>query len=288
MAELAPPVKHRPRAAYALPTLFTAGNIFLGYLSILRSFKGSLLVHTDISAARANFEFAAICIGVGMVLDGLDGRIARMTNTTSDFGRELDSLADIISFGIAPAILAYAWGVQFIDPSAGFALTEQIRRAGEFVAFLFLVCGAGRLARFNIQKNPIPKNPGRPDRKYFVGLPIPSAAAAVAAVVYYFDSDPLTSWQFSLVWIATLALLGFLMVSTWRYYSFKDINLKSPRSPIILVILAGIIYLVRNYSQTVLLLLAATYVMSGIVTRISSVLRRPRAPRTPEPETQIG
>jgi len=277
VAELtAPEAKRRPKAAYALPTLFTAGNIFLGYLSILRSFQGALLVSSDPARAALNFETAAKCIGIGMLLDGLDGRIARMTNTTSDFGRELDSLADIISFGIAPALLAYAWGVHFVDASAGPALVDHLHRAGQFIVFLFLLCGAARLARFNIQKNPVPKNPGRPDRKYFVGLPIPAAAAAVAAVVYFFDSAPIASWQLSVAWIATLALLGFLMISTWRYYSFKDINLRSPRSSLIVVTLGLLIVLVWNYSQTVLLLIAMAYVLSGIVIRVLGILRRLR------------
>ena len=277
MAELtAPEVKRRPKAAYALPTLFTAGNIFLGYLSILRTFQGALLVSSDPASAALNFETAAKCIGIGMLLDGLDGRIARMTNTTSDFGRELDSLADIISFGIAPALLAYVWGVQFIDPGAGPGLVDHVHRAGQFIVFLFLLCGAARLARFNVQKNPVPKNPGRPDRKYFVGLPIPAAAAAVAAVVYFFDSWPITSWQLSVAWIATLALLGFLMVSTWRYYSFKDINLRSPRSSLIVVLLGLLIVLIWFYSQIILLLLAMAYVMSGMVIRVLGILRRLR------------
>ena len=275
MAELtAPEVKRRPKAAYALPTLFTAGNIFLGYLSILRTFQGALLVSSDPASAALNFETAAKCIGIGMLLDGLDGRIARMTNTTSDFGRELDSLADIISFGIAPALLAYVWGVQFIDPGAGPGLVDHVHRAGQFIVFLFLLCGAARLARFNVQKNPVPKNPGRPDRKYFVGLPIPAAAAAVAAVVYFFDSWPITSWQLSVAWIATLALLGFLMVSTWRYYSFKGINLRSPRSSLIVVLLGLLIVLIWFYSQIILLLLAMAYVMSGMVIRVLGILRR--------------
>jgi CDP-diacylglycerol--serine O-phosphatidyltransferase len=277
VAELtAPEVKRRPKAAYALPTLFTAGNIFLGYLSILRTFQGSLLVASDPANAATNFETAAKCIGIGMLLDGLDGRIARMTGTTSEFGRELDSLADIISFGLAPALLAYAWGVQFIDVSAGAALADHLQRAGKLIAFIFLLCGAARLARFNIQKNPVPKNPGRPDRKYFVGLPIPAAAAAVAAVVYFFDSQPITSWQLSATWIATLALLGFLMVSTWRYYSFKDINLRSPRSSLIVVIMGALIIMIWFYSQIVLLLMAMAYVLSGIVIRILGILRRLR------------
>jgi CDP-diacylglycerol--serine O-phosphatidyltransferase len=169
----------------------------------------------------------------------------------------------------------------------GPAVLDQLHRAGTFIVFLFLLCGAARLARFNIQKNPIPKNPGRPDRKYFVGLPIPAAAAAVAAVVYFFDSVPITSWQLSVAWIATLALLGFLMVSTWRYYSFKDINLRSPRSPLILVIMGGLIYLIWNYSQIVLMLLSLAYVMSGIIIRISGILRRLR-PATRKTGGQIA
>src|SRR5205085_6944407 len=133
-------------------------------------------------------------------------------------GREMDSLADVISFGIAPAFLAFTWGVQFVDPALGEKFLSHLSNAGTFIAFLFLLCGAARLARFNIQKNPIPKNPGRPDRKYFVGLPIPAAAALVAAVVYGLGSDPLVWWPASVVWLALLLLLGFLMVSTWRYY----------------------------------------------------------------------
>ena len=177
------PRKQPPRAAYALPTLFTAGNIFLGYLSIIRTIHGATVFAANQAIAAQDFEFAAKTIGFAFILDGLDGRIARMTNTTSEFGRELDSLADIISFGIAPAILAYVWGVAFISGGWGDWPMDQLQRIGKFLAFLFLVCGAARLARFNIQKNPIPRNPGAPNRKYFVGLPIPAAAGMVAAVV---------------------------------------------------------------------------------------------------------
>jgi len=281
----------RPRrAAYALPTLFTAGNIFLGYLSILRSFKGSMLAASGVPGASDHFKAASIAIGAAIFLDGLDGRIARMTNTTSDFGREMDSLADVISFGMAPAVLAFAWGVQFIDPTLSGRLRDHLTEAGYFIAFLFLICGAARLARFNIQKNPIPKNPGRPDRKYFVGLPIPAAAALVAAVVYATDADPIAWWPLSVVWLALLALLGFLMVSTWRYYSFKGINLSKPYTPLILILLAGVIYGVWNYSQPVLLAAAACYVASGIVIRIGGIVRRKlrHAHPPPAPEHQVG
>jgi CDP-diacylglycerol--serine O-phosphatidyltransferase len=281
------PDRRPRRAAYALPTLFTAGNIFLGYLSILRSFRGAI----EEAAGRPGsglFETAAIAIGVAAFLDGLDGRIARLTNTTSDFGREMDSLADVISFGIAPAVLAYAWGVQFVYGIPDGVLM-QLARAGYFFAFMFLLCGAARLARFNIQKNPVPKNPGRPDRKYFVGLPIPAGAAMVAAVVYAAGSEPLRWWPFSVAWLALLGLLSFLMISTWRYYSFKGIGLAQPHSTLIIVAMGVLIYLVWNYSQIVLLGMAIAYVSSGIVIRIGGVIRRRmRQTPPPKPEHQLG
>src|SRR5437764_2484359 len=193
----------RPRrAAYALPTLFTAGNIFLGFVSVMQSLMGAMLAHDGTSGAERHFEIAAKTIGLAVILDGLDGRIARMTNTTSDFGRELDSLADVISFGIAPAILAYTWGVQFVTSGFGPGTIDQLQRWGKALAFLFLVCGALRLARFNVQKNPQPRNPGPPNRKYFVGLPIPAGAGMVAAVVFGLDSYPITGFMWSVAWLA--------------------------------------------------------------------------------------
>ena len=238
--------------------------------------------------AEPHFELAAKCIGIAVFLDGLDGRIARMTNTTSDFGREMDSLADVISFGIAPAVLAFAWGIQFLDPSIDPGIREQVHRAGYFISFLFLLCGSARLARFNVQKNPVPKNPGRPDRKYFVGLAIPAGAGMVAAVVYAAGSSPIHFWPFAVVWLALLGLLSFLMVSTWRYYSFKDINLLRPRSPLMVIVLGSLIYLIWNYSQPVLLAMAGTYVASGILIRIGGIMRRRMRRSPPHPEPQIG
>jgi CDP-diacylglycerol--serine O-phosphatidyltransferase len=265
----------RPRkAAYVLPTLFTAGNIFLGYLSILRSFKGAMLASVASPAAALNFTVAAQAIGAAVVLDGLDGRIARMTNTTSDFGREMDSLADVVSFGMAPAVLAFAWGVQFIDPTIGQKTLGQIFNAGYFIAFLFLLCGACRLARFNVQKNPIPTNPGRPDRKYFVGLPIPAAASMVAAVVWATDSQPIVWWPLSIAWLCLLLLLGFLMVSTWRYHSFKGISFSKGYSPLIIILVGGFIYGLFNYAQLLFLAMASSYMVSGILIRLGGILRR--------------
>ena len=286
--------KRPPRAAYALPTLFTAGNIFLGFLSIIKSIQGVMDFATNPSVAAQDFELAAKTIGLAAGMDWLDGGIARLTNTTSEFGRELDSLSDVISFGMAPAILAYAWGVQFVNGSLSAAALDQFRRAGTFFAFFFLVCGAARLARFNVSKNPQPRNPGKPHRKYFVGLPIPAAASMVAAVVYFLDSYPITDIVPAVLWLALLALLSFLMVSTWRYWSFKDLNLLRPRTPLILVVMGGVIYAGVYWSQPVLLIIACVYVGSGIAIRIGGIVRRylPRHSKTthpkPNPETQVG
>jgi CDP-diacylglycerol--serine O-phosphatidyltransferase len=263
-----------PRAAYALPTLFTAGNIFLGYLSIVRTIQGALNFGSHPALAQQDFEVAAKTIGLAVVLDGLDGRIARMTNTTSEFGRELDSLADVISFGIAPAILAYVWGVMFVTGTVGAFTLDHLQRVGELLAFVFLACGAARLARFNIQKNPVPSNPGAPHRKYFVGLPIPAAASMVAVVIFASGSMPLTDIVWSVVWLALLAILSFLMVSAWRYWSFKELNLLRPHSPVMLVLMCLVIYGVWNWSQLVLPVLCAAYVSSGLFIRVGGIVRR--------------
>jgi CDP-diacylglycerol--serine O-phosphatidyltransferase len=271
------PDRRPRRAAYALPTLFTAGNIFLGYISILRSFHGAMLAAAGgagVVSAAEDFEIAAKAIGIAVLLDGLDGMIARLTHTTSDFGREMDSLADVISFGMAPAVLAFAWGVQFVDSGLTQQFQHQLFQAGYFVAFLFLLCGAARLARFNVQKNPIPKNPGRPNRKYFVGLPIPGAAGTVAATVYAFYGEPISIWPIAVVWLGLLGLLGFLMVSTWRYYSFKGLSLRQPRTPLIVIVVGGLVYAIWNYGHVVLPVMAAVYVGSGIAIRVGGIVRR--------------
>ena len=281
--------ERRPRkAAYVLPTLFTAGNIFLGYISILRCFEGVMLAVNGAPGASERFLLAAQAIIAAVFLDGLDGRIARMTNTTSDFGREMDSLADVISFGLAPAVLAFAWGVQFIEPVLGEKMRGQIFNAGYFVAFLFLLCGACRLARFNVQVNPIPKNPGKPDRKYFVGLPIPAGAAMVSAVVWACDGQVLNWWPLSIAWLLLLALLGFLMVSTWRYYSFKGISFSKAYSPLIIILVGGFIYGAWNYAQLLFLAMSTAYVASGIVIRLGGLLRRRLKPAPPTPEIKIA
>jgi CDP-diacylglycerol--serine O-phosphatidyltransferase len=286
------PDRRPRRAAYALPTIFTAGNVYLGFYSLLKVFEGSMAMITLPDTAHLHFQAAALAIGLAFVLDGLDGRIARMTNTVSEFGREMDSLADVITFGIAPGVLAFSWGVFFVSQTEGPPVDPRVfqylRQAGYFCAFLFLICGALRLARFNIQKNPMPKNPGRSDRKYFVGLPIPAGAALVASIVYASGSTPLADWRKAAGWLALLALLAFLMVSTWRYPSFKDVHLTRPRSPVTIVLYAVAIYLIWNFPQPAVFGMSVAYVLSGIVIRIGGIVRRRMRPPPPRPEHQIG
>jgi CDP-diacylglycerol--serine O-phosphatidyltransferase len=272
------------RAAYALPTLFTAGNIFLGFLAISQTFEAAIRTAAQDPMASAHFDNAAKAIGFAVAFDGLDGRIARMTNTVSDFGREMDSLADVVTFGIAPAILAFVWGVFFVNGESGPLMRPHLLNAGYLVSFLFLLCGSLRLARFNVQANPVPKNPGRPDRKYFVGLPIPAAAGMVAAVVYFLGEGAVEHWYFTAAWLGLIGMMSFLMVSTWRYRSFKDLNLLRPRSPFNLVFMGAFFYLLWNYSRPVLLAMGVLYVGSGIVVRLAGVLKRRFQGVPPQPE----
>jgi CDP-diacylglycerol--serine O-phosphatidyltransferase len=151
---------------------------------------------------------------------------------------------------------------------------DQLQEAGKFLSFLFLVCGAMRLARFNIQKNPVPRNPGLPNRKYFVGLPIPAAAGMVAAVIHTANSYPITNVFVAVLWLALMALLSFLMVGTWRYWSFKDLNLLRPRSPVLLVLIGASIFVIWNWSHVVLVIIAGAYVASGIAIRGGGLIRR--------------
>src|SRR5277367_1684930 len=195
---------------YILPSLFTSGNIAAGYFAITQSLQGSV-------QEPRHFNYAAMAIGFAIPFDAIDGRIARMTKTTSDFGKELDSLADVITFGVAPSLLAFTWGFQMLPTSMDFLRRQHVVEWGAFVCFLFLLCGAGRLARFNIGANLLPKNPGRPGRKYFVGMPIPAAAGVIAAVIHFFRGIPISISWVAVIWMALVGLTGFLMVSTWRF-----------------------------------------------------------------------
>ncbi len=257
------------RGAYILPSLFTVGNIFCGYFALMEALKGA----ANPATAAPHFDAAAKAIGFAVLFDGLDGRIARLTGTCSAFGREFDSLADVITFGIAPAVLAFAWGIGGLDPMSGPVLIH-IQRAGWFLSFLFLICGAARLARFNIQVDPVPANPGRPGRKYFVGLPIPAGAGVVAAVVHVMNGEPLYWWAWAVVWLPVFAGTSLLMVSRWRYNSFKEIDLLRSRRFASVIVMAMLIAAIWFYSEPVLLALALIYAGSGVVTRLGGILRR--------------
>jgi CDP-diacylglycerol--serine O-phosphatidyltransferase len=261
------------RGMYVLPSLFTAGNIAAGYYAITQALQGSVM-------EPKHFDYAALAILFAIPFDSLDGRVARMTNTTSEFGRELDSLADVITFGVAPSILAYTWGFRMLPALAQPGMRHKLLQIGVVACFLFLVCGACRLARFNISKNPVPRNPGRPDRKYFVGMPIPAGAGILAACIHYFNGTPVTVWWLSLAWLALVGLIGFLMVSTWRFWSGKEISL-SDRHPFrLFVLLAALIALLVLFSEYVLLIAGMVYLCSGLLARGAYALgRRSRRPR---------
>lgn len=265
------------KGMYILPSLFTTANMAFGYYAILETMHATAINfwHLD-NAAKA--------IGFAVLFDGLDGRIARMTGTSSDFGRELDSLADVVTFGVAPAMLAWTWGFHLMPTVL---LTEgkwtfKLAQLGAIAAFLFLIAGASRLARFNITSNPQPSNPGRPGKKYFVGMPIPAGAGVIAAVVHFTAGEPLESFYTALAWSAMVTTVGYLMVSTWRFYSFKDIDFRSRHPFRLIVLLAALFGLIFFFSRKMLFAIALLYTISGVYWRVQWIFRR-RGSRPPPP-----
>lgn len=276
MAALRTEIEQRParRGMYVLPSLFTAGNIALGYYVVLQSIRGSA------TADATHFDHAALAIVFAILFDGLDGRIARMTNTSSAFGRELDSLADVITFGVAPSLLAYLWGVRHVVRSGHPLLDTRMMDFGVLICFLFLICGACRLARFNISIDPQPRNPGRPGRKYFVGMPIPAGAGVIAAVIHFESGAPIDSPWMSLLWLALVAFTGFLMISSWRFWSGKEIDMGERKPGRLLVLLVVAICVVFEWSNTALIVIALSYLVSGVVARLAYSWQRRSAGQT--------
>jgi CDP-diacylglycerol--serine O-phosphatidyltransferase len=260
---------------FLLPSLFTAGNIGAGYFSITQT----MAAIGGNGEAHTHLDWAAIAILFAIPFDALDGRIARMTNTSSDFGRELDSLADVITFGVAPCLLAYIWGFSFLPDSVAAQLHQHLLQAGGFICFLFLIGGASRLARFNISHDALPRNPGRPDRKYFVGMPIPAAAGIVAATVHFFDAYPIEAWWVAILWLILVGLCGFLMVSTWRFWSGKEINLTRRHPFQLLFVISIVLYVSLRYSHVVFFSVALVYMFSGIWARAAYSWSRRRRHR---------
>jgi CDP-diacylglycerol--serine O-phosphatidyltransferase len=236
----------RPRRGVALlPSLFTLGNLFCGYACV-------------IYAMRGEFGTAAPFIGIAVVLDMLDGRIARMTGTASEFGLQFDSMADVISFGMAPAVLTFGWGL------------STLGRLGWAAAFLFVTAAALRLARFNLQAASV-------DKRYFVGMPSPAAAGVVASTVYAYP-EGLVQFTSSLPAILLVVVPALLMVSTVRFRSFKTFDLGARRPVRILIFFAAIITAVATHPQIVLVVIAYSYLASPFIGMAVTKLRPKREP----------
>jgi CDP-diacylglycerol--serine O-phosphatidyltransferase len=236
--------RRKRRGIYILPSAFTVANVFCGFYSIICAIRGELAQ-------------GGVLIGLAILLDTLDGRIARFAGASSDFGKEFDSLADQVSFGVAPMVLAYTWGLNLWP------------RLGWLVAFLFVICGAMRLARFNIQQSST-------DKRFFVGLPIPAAAGVVAALIFRFP-EPLEGRAEAIPLLALVMILAFLMVSKLRYYSFKDFDLRRRLPYLAILFLALLIVAVSTHPQVMLLSMASAYLLSGIVIKLWSALSRSKS-----------
>jgi CDP-diacylglycerol--serine O-phosphatidyltransferase len=274
------------RGMFLLPSLFTVGNIAAGFIAIIQT----MAALTDPGNAHTHLDWAAIAIILAIPFDGLDGRIARMTNTCSDFGKELDSLADAITFGVAPSLLALIWGFHFLPDTMNPQMHENLLHAGVFICFLYLIGGVSRLARFNISHDPLPRNPGRPDRKYFVGMPIPAGAGLLAACVHFCGGYPVEAWWIALIWIGIVGVSGFLMVSTWRFWSGKEISFSSRHSFRTLFFIAIALFIIIRFSQAVLFIWALVYTFSGIWARAAyswSRRRRWRLKRAPAADSEL-
>ena len=263
------------RGMFLLPSLFTAGNIAAGYFAITQTIAA---VGPNANATHC-LDLASMAILFAIPFDALDGRIARMTNTTSEFGKELDSLADVITFGVAPSLLAFVWGFHFLPDSIAPQLHQHLVQAGTFICFLFLIGGASRLARFNISPDAQPRNPGRPGRKYFVGMPIPAAAGLLASTVHYFYGIPVQSWWIAVPWLVLVGLAGFLMVSTWRFWSGKEINFSRSHPFQVLPLVAIVVYVLYRFSNALLFGMALVYMFSGIWARAAYSWQRRRRRR---------
>ncbi|MFN8388699.1 MAG: CDP-diacylglycerol--serine O-phosphatidyltransferase [Bdellovibrionota bacterium] len=218
---------------FLVPSSVTVVGIFCGFLAI-------------ISAIKLNFEYATKCIGLAIILDGIDGRVARRLNATSAFGKEFDSLSDLIAFGVAPAVLFYCW-----------AFGASADEIGVLACFVYVVSAAARLARFNVETTGDPKS-------HFVGLPSPGAAAAIASVVYAYPAPVENDWAVGFLLIY-MVVVGFMMVSTVPFFSVKKIKFTRDQQKVYLIALALFVALAWKYNRLVILLISVSYALSGLV-----------------------
>src|SRR5271154_3178105 len=251
------------RGVYILPSACTVANMLCGYYAILATLDGKI---TD-------FDNAACAIGVAYLFDAMDGRIARAMHTESAFGREFDSLADVVSFGIAPAFLAYAWGVRAIA-AANAPEALHLTQLGWLMGFVFVACCAWRLARFNIQG----MAPG--GSRYFAGMPTPAAAGMIAATVHLREGLPISDVRWSVLWLVLLVVLGVLMSSSLRFYSFKDVQWTRRQPSLAIILLALLVGAAVKFSGPTLFALTAAYAIHGTVMQLIRFVRNRTASRT--------
>ncbi len=237
--------KVRHRGVYLLPNLFTTANLFAGFYAIINAMNG-------------NFYVAAAAVFVAMVLDGLDGRVARLTNTQSAFGAEYDSLSDMVAFGVAPALLAFEWAL------------GSLGKVGWMVAFIYVAGAALRLARFNTQI-------GSADKRYFIGLASPAAAGVVAGTVWAFSDFGIKGSNMAFVVAILVAAAGMLMVSNIKYHSFKELDLKG-RVPFVAILVVVLLFaVVFSDPPRILLIIFLAYAASGPLQYLLQLRRRKAA-----------
>ena len=274
MEENKPPHRGLKKGLYLIPSAFTSANIAMGFLAVLASTRGFQVIASSPEQAAVYFGYAAKAVALAILFDTLDGRVARMTRTATEIGVQLDSLADVLTFGIAPVVLIYCWAI-----GATYSESNSLHAFGVFVLFMYLMCGTFRLARFNLQASRphiLIEGATKVDKKNFVGLPIPPAAGLLAAIVY-FSPMPLSSLPenlsnlYTILIMILMACLGLLMVSTVRYSSFKTAG-TGRRSIYLILVIAAIGMLVWLYSRYMLLGIASAYVLHGIIWYLTSML----------------
>ena len=229
-------VRKRPKGIYILPNLFTLAALFGGFYSIVMAING-------------RFDLATVGVFCAMVLDSLDGRVARMTNTQSAFGEQMDSLSDMVSFGAAPALIAYVWALQGLG------------RWGWIAAFVYCACAALRLARFNV-------NTAVVDKRYFQGLPSPAAAALVAGFIYLMTDRGVKGASVAWPMFALTLYSGLTMVTNVPFYSFKDVHMKKSVPFVVIVLIALGIAVINIHPPIVIISVFAVYGFSGYVTYV--------------------
>jgi CDP-diacylglycerol--serine O-phosphatidyltransferase len=268
------------KGVYLIPSVFTAANIGMGFYAVMAAVRGFQFIgagtHSNLILASGYLDNAAKAIGWALLFDMLDGRLARMTKTTTEIGVQLDSMADIVTFGLAPAVLVYVWGY-------GATLEEgsSLHSLAWFLSFMYLMCGAFRLARFNVQASRpriLAEGLVKMDKKNYVGLPIPVAGGLIAAIIH-FAPVPLVQYGpeqaevYSLLLMALVGILGVLMISTLRFSSFKTVGTRS-RSMRTIILAVGVGMLIFLYSRYVLLALVIGYILYGLLSRVFGMFRR--------------